>query len=271
MVQSHSHMLAGKDEELKELYDMCNNEQQQALVKELLKRFKYVDDKAYAELLRKASNFIKSLGYKAAEMCLLAITIDENADSSQAVLQDMKVTLGLEMEQEIETCNHMDNIMKLYSKGCRHFIAVDEFAGSGSTIANRNNRFLKAIRNLKDKKDVTIDFCILAGMEQALQRARQEDISLYIAEVMGKGISDHYSGDRLAMNTQEMVALEGKLAEKIKNTELRRHNFGYGQAESLYYKANGNIPNNVFPIFWWKEYRGNKKRKALFTRIQNDY
>lgn len=150
--------------------------------------------------------------------------------------------------------------------GCKHFIAIDEFTGTGSTIVERFNRFKEM--NLKN---ATIEFCIMSGMENALNHVQNAGIRIKIFNILRKGISEYYHSDEIQSNLNRMFALESKLAEKIHKKKLIDHSLGFRQAESLYYKFLGNIPNNVFPIFWWKEYTENKPRKTLFTRVQEGY
>jgi hypothetical protein len=117
----------------------------------------------------------------------------------------------------------------------------------------------------------TIDFCIMSGMEEAQSKLRAQGINVNIINLMQKGISDYFQGEELNIYIDSMNKLESKLADKIGRTKLSEHSFGYRRSESLYYKFNGNIPNNVFPLFWWKEYSGNRQRNTLFTRVQEGY
>ena len=52
---------------------------------------------------------------------------------------------------------------------------------------------------------------------------------------------------------------------------LKDNNFGYNHAEALYCRKYGNIPNSVFPIFWWKQYKDGSPRSPLFVRVQHGY
>ena len=49
------------------------------------------------------------------------------------------------------------------------------------------------------------------------------------------------------------------------------HHLGYGQAESLFCRKNKNVPNNVFPLMWWKQYADHTHRNTLFVRLQEGY
>ena len=43
------------------------------------------------------------------------------------------------------------------------------------------------------------------------------------------------------------------------------------ESEALFCRKSKNVPNNVFPIFWWKRYADNSDRKTLFIRSQSGY
>lgn len=266
-ISRHKDFLNGKDEELNELYSMCDTSDQRVLVEDLLDRFTYIDSKKYGALLNEMALYIKSLNYDADKLAIVSFAIDMYADSSQAVLQDLKVPICRVFDRKIMDCNRLSDIGNLYKKGFRHFIAVDEFSGTGDTVINRYKKF----KSMKKMDGATLDFCVLAGMENAIDKIKSDGVPAKVFLILKKGISDYYEGDRLLSNRSEMQNLESKLAERIKETKLSTHSFGYKESESLYYKENGNIPNNVFPLFWWKEYSNKKTRKPLFIRVQNGY
>ena len=268
VISAQRELLKGKSAALSELYRMCDSEDQLDLVTSLLKRFDYVDANIYANLLEQMANHIYNLNYPEKEIAITAMTIKMDADSSQEILQHLKVQLGLKFGHRVLDSNLLteENILRNYELGCKHFIAVDEFTGTGSTIVERFNRFKKmSLRN------ATIEFCIMSGMEDALIHVQKAGIPIKIFNLLRKGISNFYPTEEIQHNLDQMYALEGKLAEKIDKTKLAEHSLGFRRSESLYYKFIGNIPNNVFPIFWWKEYTGNKSRKPLFTRVQKGY
>lgn len=265
--KSQKTMLKGKDNALAELYNICDTENQKLLVKEMIVRFNCFEEEVYNLALLEMANYIASLGYPLAETSIVAFCHDSEADSSQKVLQDLKVPLAKVCGQNVMTINRFDRIQRHYNKyNIRHFIAVDEFIGSGQTIINRDLDFQRLKLN-----NATIDYCLTAGMEDALNLARSKGISIHIAYTMKKGISGYYANQSLLNNIREMGLLESKLAKTIGNTQLLDHNFGYSRTEALYSKLYGNIPNNVFPLFWWKKNVNNKNRETLFDRVQDGY
>ncbi len=261
-----SELLMGQTEALSELYRICDTDVQRSLIYSLLERFNYIDSVYYGQLLKKIANYIKNLSYPEDSLAIISLTKDIESDSSQVLLQELKVPIAIAFGRRIPDCNNMEMVKELYLEGYRNFIAVDEFIGSGSTIIERYNRFKEY-----GYKEATIEFCILAGMQHAIDRVKEKGIKISVFHVMNKAISEYYKDEELGINQECMLQLESKLAEKIGKINLSRHSFGYRGSESIYYKVNGHIPNNVFPIFWWKKYRNGKNRETLFTRVQKDY
>ncbi len=270
--EKQTSMLKGKDCVLDELYNLCDNDEQRDLIKDLLIRFNCFTEEVYNLALIEISNYIKNLGYDLNKTALVAFCHDHSADSSQEMLQALKVKFGYDYDSTIDsnssitTINRFGKIIKYYQSGIRHFIAIDEFTGSGQTIINCHNEFLRA-----KLSGATINYCLVAGMETAIQNAINHGADLYVAYRMKKGISDYYSGEQLIKQKKAMQILEDKLAERINTLELGKHHMGFNQSESLYSKLYGNIPNNVFPIMWWKAYKNGLSRKTLFNRVQDGY
>lgn len=259
-------MLKGKDVALAELYDLCDNDIQRNLIRDLIIRFHCFDEEIYNLALMQIVEYISNLGYNIQNTAIVAFCHDSSADSSQEILQDLKVPITKRLNYTIKTINRFDRIQKAYNSGYRHFIAVDEFLGSGQTICNRYKDF-----SGKNLKDATIDFCLVAGMSDAISYARGKGINVYVAYEMQKGISYYYKGTELDTNKKEMSLLESKLADTINMTNLNDYLFGYGQSEALYSRLYKNVPNNVFPIMWWKYYKDHTNRNTLFDRAQDGY
>ena len=258
-------MLRGHDQALDELYKVCDNDCQRTLLKDLIIRFNCFDDDVYNMALLDLSTHIASLGYPIDKIALVAVCHDSEADSSQAVLNDLKVYVQRSCGS-VKYINRFDKIPKYYNEGIRHFIAVDEFSGTGQTLCNRYKQFVS-----NHLSGATIDFCVIAGMKAAENRCREQGLDLYLIYSMERGISDYYTGESLALSISEMQSIELKLAEKINRTVLSSYNFGYGRSESLYTRLDRNVPNNVFPVFWWKRYKDNTDRVPLLYRVQDGY
>lgn len=262
-------MLARSEAPLLELYRFCDNEEQRHLIEELIIRFNCFDPDIYALALNAAVDYISGLGYSEDETALVAFCHDSSADSSQVVLDDLKVPMAMCGYSHIKTINRFDKICSTYNstKGqIKHFIAIDEFIGSGKTLDLRMQEF-----NRLRLSKTTIDFVFLSGMREAISLGKQKGASIYTVYEMEKGISGFYSGEQLQSKQLLMRSLEGKLASRINLTELKDHLFGYHGTEALYCRPEKNVPNNVFPIFWWKKDIEGHDRNTLLIRVQDGY
>ena len=113
-------MLIGREDSLSELYGLCDSEGQRKLVKDLILRFEYVDYEGYAECLKEMAEYILESGYDLNTTGIVAMTLDDKADSSQAVLQDFKTVIGEKAGRSIADCNNFDHIDRLHQGGVRH-------------------------------------------------------------------------------------------------------------------------------------------------------
>lgn len=262
-------MLKKSDAQLLELYRFCDNDEQRDLLAEMLLRFNCFDPDLYAAAIQDAVKYISKLGYNEEETALVAFCHDRAADSSQAVLDDLKVPMAQEGYSHIKTINRFDHIQREYNKSGRklkHFIAVDEFVGSGKTLSSRIGEF-----NRLKMTGATVDFVFLAGMQDAIVAGKNTGASLFVVYEMEKGLTSFYSGAQLENKTALMRVLEKKLALKINKTDIEEYHFGYHGSEALYCRPDKNVPNNVFPVFWWKMDRDGKQRNTVLIRVQDGY
>ena len=91
------------------------------------------------------------------------------------------------------------------------------------------------------------------------------NIPYYSVHWLSKGISEKIALVQRANAIKAMEDLEAKLKENVSGRRLQ--NFGYKKSESLFALESNNIPNNVFPIFWWTRLKDDTLRKTLFHRI----
>lgn len=267
LIDKGSYWLINRDRELSELYRICDNDSQRDLLRDLLWSFHFFDDDiaslAYNEMLI----YIENLNLKPEETVVMALSDSNRADSSHHIANELKIVLDLDTKSyDVMSDSTVVTIKAQYAKGKRNFILVDDFTGSGSTIKKRYKKFMAL-----DLKDVSLRFCIMSGMVDAIESIRKEGIEIFVAYEMKKGISDFYVKEEVPNKIKDMLGLEGKLNKRIKDTKLSKYTLGYKKSEALYMRKGTNIPNNVFPIFWWKEYLNGEHRVTLFKRSQFGY
>lgn len=264
LLEKRQDLLRGKQDALAELYSFCDTHMQQELVKNLLIRFNLLDDDTYGETLLIIAQDIISKGYTSKDTVLITLAKWDDSDSSQEVLNRFKVTMAAVSGERFRTNNKFNNFEKLYNLGYRHFVAVDEFCGSGKTIKSRFDEFIKAMAACPE---ATIDFFVVAGMKEAQNMLIANGISAFIGFAMDKGISGQYPKAEISARILDMTNLENKLSSKSGNDRLKNCRLGYGRSEAIYLWKGHNIANNVFPVFWWEKTSGNRRRNRLFVRV----
>ena len=201
-------------------------------------------------------------------LCVMRTKNDSDSDGSQAIVNELKVSLkmtgGFKYDYSAVCYEDIEWLYK--KKGFKHFIVVDDFIGSGKTVKSRYQYFLN--RHLEE---ATIGFYFLAGMSEGVKFCIDNSIPVHCCKIMTKGISEHYKEDLLQKRISSMRFLESHLGEISGDTKLEDNSFGYGGAEALYCRQFGNIPNSVFPIFWWDKNSDDSNRQSVFTRVQNGY
>lgn len=268
LIKRQTTMLSGKDASLSELYHLCDDDSQRLLISDLLIRFDCIDDDLYNMALRSIAKKIAELKYDVSELAVVAMSMDSAADSSQAMLNDIKIYLTDACGSNVQTINKFSRIQKAFKReGKKHFVVIDEFSGSGQTVLNRYTEFGRY--NLEG---ATLDFFLIAALRKAYENVKSQGIHVDVELLSDAGISAYYTGDVLHKRKDEMKLLEGKLADQIGELKLKDYSFGYAQSEALYARKDHNVPNNVFPLFWWKQYKGKRNRlNVLFTRVQDGY
>ena len=228
----------------------CRNEDDYALVSELFHQLNenVVDGAKSYELLYEMALAIKkneTEGNQTA-LCVMRTKNDPYADGSQAIINELKMAMTMAGGFEhgySAIC--FEDIEKLYKKGFRHFVVVDDFIGSGKTVNVRYNYFLN--RHLDG---ATMSFYFLAGMTKGVSFCKNRNIPVYCCKIMHKGIHGHYHRDELLKRIWAMRYLESFLGDESGDSKLKDNSFGYGQAEALYCRQFGNIPNSVRSYSW---------------------
>ena len=85
-------------------------------------------------------------------------------------------------------------------------------------------------------------------------------VELYAYFNLKKGIDSIENDEERGNATKTMQELE----EKLNHPD--RYRFGFENSQSLFALGSINIPNNVFPIFWWPGTKDGEERKTIFNR-----
>lgn len=258
--------LCDKEDDLLELLLLCETSEYKKLVINLLNDFHYLDSKALGTYLNLIADYIVTdSGFSQNTCQIAAITYHDEADSSQEILNYIKMPLFKQGWHNLKSVNRYGAVVKNYNEGRKQIIFIDEFVGSGQTILGR----IKILKNdIKEAFDLKC--CFIAGMDFGIKNIEEQGYDVFCPLRLAKGISERFKDKELEQSISNMIALEAKLAQKINNHDLSKYSFGFNRAEALYSLdgCQGNTPNSVFPIFWWPRLFDDKPRQTLLTRFE---
>lgn len=239
--------LMEKQNPLIDLIDECEGDEQQQLVFELLERFTYLEAPDFHQAIQGIADYIQvTLGLGPDDAAISASDNGKYADSSQFVAYSLKA--GAKWNAPNWSTNsfvaNLTHLVASAEKG--NLVLVDEFVGTGETAEKK----VSWLRNELAKSGATpkIYFGVVAAMEAGLERIRPTVDGVFAAHLLTRGISDFYPTGEIEQRLNAMLALEQQLGPETRRGTLKRHSLGYKKSESLYSRANGNTPNNVFPV-----------------------
>lgn len=260
--------LMDKQDAVNELVALAKTRKSIDLLFHLLRMFRYLDSRTEQLLLEEMARYIVNIpGACEANTQITALAFDDSSDSSQKVLDKIKMPLYELGWSKYREVNKIGRAVKAYKDGFTNIVLVDEFIGSGQTLMGRIDYLSKQISNLKD-----VHVCYMVGIKAAIQAIKTSypTLGMFCALEIKKGISEYFANEELVEAIIQMRDLESSLAEIINEHNLRDYSFGFNRAEALYSLegCNGNTPNSVFPLFWWNYDTENNKRKTLLRRRQ---
>lgn len=256
---------------LVELWNLCEYKNEQDLLFELLRRFKFLNSKMVNKNSESISEIIcDKWKLKSQSTIIVALCDDNKPDGSQYLIQILKSKFA--DRNGWAGNNFLNNSSTIGQatyrlKDDQNLILIDDFIGTGNTV-RRRIKWLESKIKEKNKCNIKIFLVSLACMQGALNVIESLEIEFFAPIILKKGISDYYEGEKLKNKIQNMENLESKLYPIYKNLHLLDFNFGYGKSESLFAIEGLNVPNNVFPIFWWPLLREEKKRNTILKRIR---
>lgn len=253
------------------LFDDCKNEEQSNLIIDLLERFSYLDSSQFqAKLNELALAIVTDADLIDSKTIVVAMAADSSTDSSQLILYSLKSLLEKYSWRDYLAVNRYDHVyrkLRDYSGVYTDIVLVDEFIGSGDTVINRISQ-LKSTFAGNGLSGYKFRVKVIAATTAGLERVKQEGIEVEAMTQLAKGISDHFNPEDISTMISHMVDIESCLLEQYKDRNLP--SLGYNEAEALYARADGNTPNSVFPVFWWRFYKGGKDRLTLLNRAMGD-
>lgn len=255
--------LTYEPEALFDLWCLSDNIEQQNLIEHLIKNFSFIDGRKLTLAGQNLSNHIEEVwGLKPSNTYLLATCGDNKPDGSQSIIQILKNKFSINWKE-----SNFYNSLPIGANEINdnsNVILVDDFIGTGDTI-DRKLKYLNSTIKNRNLQNVTIRIISLAAMDFSKNVLDGLGVDYYSVHWLKKGINELIEEGERKSATNSMEQLENKLKKTYHGKQLP--NFGYKGSEALYALEANNIPNNVFPIFWWPFYKGGSSRKTLFRRI----
>lgn len=254
------------------LYDDCENEDEQNLVTDLLDRFVYVTAEQFVEDINSlVLEIVTTPNINPENTIVAAMAADSSPDSSQFLVHHIKGKLQDNGWGDVEIVNTFGAAFKYSKKNNfirNNIILVDEFVGSGRTALGRVNEVKNQFHNAKREVNVFVKvvFSSVVGSDYLAEKG----VNFSSIKSIKRGISDFETAEKKDAKINLMLDLEKRLSATAKKHKLDECSLGYGKAESLFSISDQNIPNNVFPIFWWPKRDTGLIRAPLFTRWIGD-
>lgn len=246
-----------------ELWCLSENDEQKNIIEFLIKNFSYIDGRSLADGCQLIANHIQNIwNLDATNTFLLATCDDSKPDGSQTLIQNLKNKFSVNWKES----NFFNSIVSGANEipTDTNIILVDDFIGTGDTITRKLQYLNKKIAE-RGLNVISVKIVSLASMNFSLDILDGLGVEYYSVHWLKKGISELVSNDKREVATKSMEELEKKLKKNYHGKQIP--NFGYKRSESLFALESNNIPNNVFPIFWWPFLKGGISRKTMFRRV----
>ncbi|OPC55096.1 hypothetical protein DSC47_11135 [Elizabethkingia miricola] len=255
-------------EGLYNLWAICNNDGQKKLIEHLLKNFTYTTSQELEDAGKQIVDIIvNKWEWRPENTFIVAKCDDRKPDGSQLFLQSIKNKFPYNWNSS----NFFNNLLEAAHNinNDSNIILIDDFIGTGDTIKSKYKYFSKKLRD----RGIT-NYCIkiisFAAMDfsRAKLNSLNDNIEYYSFLWLKKGIRELILDVKEQKKAiAEMKNIESNLAESFKHLKLVRHSLGYKESEALFNLESFNIPNNVFPIFWWPNLKEKKYHQTMFRRL----
>ena len=145
-----------------------------------------------------------------------------------------------------------------------NLVIIDDFIGTGNTVVRKAKYVRKTVEEL-GIDGVSIYVRSLAAMNFSKSVVANVVKDQYSYMYLHKGISELAPEVKRGMYTAEMHALEDHLYWS--RNKRKMFSFGYEKSEVLFSLDTTNVPNNVFPIFWWPRLKPGVDRSTILRRL----
>lgn len=231
-----------------ELLNLCENEEEKDLVNNLVDHFTVLDLHMLSSSLKDIKTKITS-DYQITHLDTFFYAFSDNSkpDGSQLIIQAFKNKfLSQDGWSESNFSNNLLDINSHQNK-YKNIFLVDDFIGTGNTAISKY-RYAKSRLQVKGIKYKCLVVIAVAGMEFSKDLLEQDGIPYFCPYWLKKGISENYPIEEIENKKRIMIQIESRLDNRKGRAFFP---FGFEQSEALFSIEEMNIPDNVFPVFWW--------------------
>lgn len=267
-------------ESLDNLFNECADEEETSMLMELISRFICPDEETFLTFYVNQAKNIVDDGTIAVDNCIIGPTTDdEKPDSSQHMCNTFRNLLRRNGGGHFVTghFHYIETFIKDSKEKNVKVIIIDDFIGSGETMVDKIEKCRELVTRNEYTEGAHFKVISFAAMKNGKQYIEDQGVEVIADCILRKGITDFLAEPNLSTARGNMLRLESLILEPSDHM----YSFGYEQSEALYTKVITRTTNpttfetdicldraqdNVFPVFWWKEYIDKAPRKTLLYR-----
>jgi hypothetical protein len=233
------------------------------LICELLERFRVLnssDIEAVANIT--ADHLVVNWGFVPAAHRIVAVSDLAESDGSHHFLLALRTALM--KRGSWKEANFVSDIGSAvaHAKPGQTILLLDDFIGTGTKIERKLKWFKQATEAIGSLK---IYVAAVAAMERSQEKLASLQHPYYVPIWLKRAISDYEPLADVPKKISQMLEIEGGLMRRCNGRFLTQFSLGFGKAEAAFWIQPMNVPNNVFPVFWWRQTRGKRHRNTIFV------
>lgn len=252
-------------EEIAELWNICENREEQELLKILIMKFVVFDSDSERLACTAIAKQIVKWDLQPETTWIVAVANAGEIDGSHVGMQKLKNKIDPIEKWQTRFIANIPEASKKILKN-QSVVLFDDFIGSGEKFIKKTN-WLKRFLRPEIIESTKFYYLSFSGMQFGIDHlSKNTGCETFSYLHLKKAISEEFDTEIAEKYRQIMVSIESKLAQRFNNKSLEKFSFGFNSSEALYCGENDNCPNNVFPIFWWAKLRNELPFKTIFKR-----
>lgn len=237
-----------KSNALYDLWQLAETDEEKTLIEFLIRKFRYLDSRDMEIKGDEIASYILNTWHLKPESTLITATsMGSEPDGSQVILQCIKNKFPSNWTKD-NFCNSLDIALEKLDDS-KTLILADDFIGTGNAFKNKILPKVKEVAEIKCLRNLDLKIIAFVSMEFSQPTLKSFSIDYFVCEWLKKGISENMVEADAIKNLGIMTDLEKKLSDRLVKGNCH---LGYKKSEALYAPEGFNIPNNVFPIFWFE-------------------